>query len=430
MGRLELPTLTGYASETYAYTSSATCPFLALTEHSRLRAQKQYTQLMTLDFGNWARKILRRFRKMKRPYRTLVTITVSRDAILHNLHAFQRISPSVAVAPVLKSSAYGHGLREVGKILAGERVPFLCVDSFFEALALRNAGVRSPILVIGYTPAENLVRNTLPDISFCVIGLSDLREASRLVRTPTKIHLEIDTGMHRHGILPEELDDALSLIRSSHRLELEGVYSHLADADTPESPLNAEQIVRWNAAAERVRAAMPSVRYFHCAATAGSAHLPHMTGNVMRLGIGLYGINVSTEPLDLRPALEMTTRITSLRTVPEGETVGYNATYRAAVPTRIASIPAGYYEGVDRRLSNKGFVYVREIPCPIVGRVSMNITSIDVSDVPNVHAKDTVTVISKNPADKNSIEQIAATCATIPYEILVRLPAHLRRSVV
>ncbi len=430
MGRLELPTLTGYASETYAYTSSATCPFLALTEHSRLRAQKQYTQLMTLDFGNWARKILRRFRKMKRPYRTLVTITVSRDAILHNLHAFQRISPSVAVAPVLKSNAYGHGLREVGKILAGERVPFLCVDSFFEALALRNAGVRSPILVIGYTPAENLVRNTLPDISFCVIGLSDLREASRLVRTPTKIHLEIDTGMHRHGVMPEELDDALALVRSNPRLTLDGVYSHLADADTPGSAHTERQISRWNAAAAKARTAFPGLRYVHCAATAGSARLPEMAGNVMRLGIGLYGFNVSTESLDLRPALEMRTSITSVRALAQGERVGYNATFEASAPTAIASIPAGYYEGVDRRLSNKGVVLVRGIPCPIAGRVSMNITSIDVSAVPEARVGDAAIVLSADPRAPNSVEAVAAACGTIPYEILVHIPSHLRRSVI
>ena len=385
---------------------------------------------MTQWLESLARKVAHGFRNRRRQYEALVELRISRDAILHNLNAFKSIRTGVAIAPVLKSNAYGHGLTLVGGILADQETPFFCVDSFFEARALRADSINTPLLVIGHTPLETMLRSSLRDVSFCIIGLEELRALASRARAGIRIHIELDTGMHRHGILPEELDDALSLIRSSHRLELEGVYSHLADADTPESPLNAEQIVRWNAAAERVRAAMPSVRYFHCAATAGSAHLPHMTGNVMRLGIGLYGINVSTEPLDLRPALEMTTRITSLRTVPEGETVGYNATYRAAVPTRIASIPAGYYEGVDRRLSNKGFVYVREIPCPIVGRVSMNITSIDVSDVPNVHAKDTVTVISKNPADKNSIEQIAATCATIPYEILVRLPAHLRRSVV
>ncbi|MFA6408510.1 MAG: alanine racemase [Candidatus Paceibacterota bacterium] len=381
-------------------------------------------------FVHIARQIMRRVRGNKHKYESLIEVTISRDAILHNLRIFKEQHPGVGIAPVLKSNAYGHGLKEVGAILASEHVPFLCVDSFFEALTLRNEGVRSPILVIGYTPIENVVRNTLHDIAFCVIGLDDLREIAQHIQASTKIHIEIDTGMHRHGIQPEEIKTAATLVRSNTHIQLEGVYSHLADADAPDSAHTAAQIERWNAVAGEVHAEFPDIRYIHCAATAGSTHLPEMVGNVMRLGIGLYGINVTTGTLDLHPALLMQTRITSLRELAAGEYVGYNATFETTAPTHIASIPAGYSEGIDRRLSNNGFVSVRGTPCPIVGMVSMNITSIDVSAVPEVKTKDTVIVISRNPADSNSVEQIARQCGTIPYEILVHIPAHLRRRIV
>ena len=179
-----------------------------------------------------------------------------------------------------------------------------------------------------------------------------------------------------------------------------------------------------------MRTSFPDLRYIHCSATAGSAHLPEMAGNVMRLGIGLYGFNVSTEPLGLRPALEMRTSLTSVRALAPGEHVGYNATFETSVPATIASIPAGYYEGVDRRLSNKGVVLVRGVPCPIAGRVSMNITSIDVSAVPGARVGDAAIVISADPSAPNSVEAVAKACGTIPYEVLVHIPAHLRRAVV
>ena len=150
----------------------------------------------------------------------------------------------------------------------------------------------------------------------------------------------------------------------------------------------------------------------------------------MRLCIGLYGINVSLEKLDLRAALEMRTRITSIHTLRAGESVGYNAAFKAPRDMRIATIPAGYAEGVDRRLSSKGSIVVRGASCPVVGRVSMNITSIDASNVADVHIGDEAVVISSNAADANSVEHIAKLCDTIAYEILVHIPAHLRRVVV
>jgi len=378
----------------------------------------------------FVRTFVRQLRKKRFLYTPLIEVLIYKGAILRNLRTFQELEKEVAVAPVLKAAAYGHGLVEVAKMLDSERLPFLCVDSFFEALILRNENIRSPILLLGATPVENVLGCRLTGVSFGIIDIEALRELAEKARVPAALHLKVDTGMHRHGIQPHELDEALALIASNQSLHLEGVYSHLADADTPDSPHAATQITAWNDAVRRVRAKMPGVKFFHCAATPGSFYTKKIDANVMRLGIGLYGVNASLHELDLRPALLMRTRITSVRTVRAGESVGYNATFTATRDMRIATIPVGYAEGVDRRLSNKGELLVGDVACRIVGRVSMNITSLDVSDLANVRVGDEVTVISNNPSAPNSIETMARQCGTIPYELLVHIPAQLRRKVV
>jgi len=376
------------------------------------------------------RPLFRAVRQWRFYYEPLVEVLVYRDALLHNLNVFRSRYRPVGVAPVLKSNAYGHGLVLVAKILDIEKPPFLCVDSYFEALVLRNEGIASPILIIGYTALENIVRSRLRNVAFAIISLDELKRLATGLRARTKIHLKVDTGMHRHGIAPEEIDEALELIRRTPHIELEGVYSHLADADTKDSRLTRTQIERWNGIAAKVRRAFPHVSHLHIAATTGSFHSPKIDANVLRLGIGLYGMNVSLEKLDLHPALKMRTRITSLRLLHRGEKVGYNATFTARRDMIVASIPAGYTEGIDRRLSNVGALTVRGIPCRIVGRVSMNITSLDVSAVPGIKLDDEVVVVSRNPTDPNSTQNMARQCKTIPYELLVHIPAQLRRRVV
>ncbi len=375
------------------------------------------------------RALFRRLRQGRFRYATLVRILIYKKEILHNLDVFRKRFPNVGIAPVLKSNAYGHGLLQVAAILDREALPFFCVDSFFEALILRNEEVKSPLLIIGYTPLENILANKLKDVAFAIIGLEELKRLASSLHREVRIHLKLDTGMHRHGILPEEITEAIGIIKKSPHIILEGVYSHLADADKENSRHAELQIARWNDAAAQFKKELPSIRHLHLGATAGSRHSPRIDANVLRIGIGLYGISLGPDRLDLHPALEMKTRITSLRTLEAGEYVGYNATFETKVKMRIASIPVGYTEGINRRLSNKGAITIRGISCPIVGRVSMNITSIDVSAVPVVQLDDEVVVISKEKSAPNSIEHMAELCDTIPYDLLVHIPQHLRREV-
>ncbi|MFH1145669.1 MAG: alanine racemase [bacterium] len=370
---------------------------------------------------------LRHWKKQLSHNQPLVTITVDKERLLHNLRLFQHYQ---AVAPVLKSNAYGHGLVQVAKILDDQQLPFLVVDSLFEARTLRAEGIKAKILVIGFTTVENINKVRLQNVSFTITSYEQLEDLAKNLKRKTAIHLKLDTGMHRQGIMLNDLNHAISLLQQNKNIIVEGICSHLADADSEEETFSMEQIRLWNEAVKELKAVFPTIKYTHLSATAGSFYSKEIDANVMRLGIGLYGINTSLKTnLDLQPVLEMKTVVSGVRTIQAGEGIGYNLTFKADKQMKIATIPVGYFEGVDRRLSNKGFFMIKGKPCPIVGRVSMNISTADVSDLPDVKMNDDVLVISKERSDLNSVEEIARLCETVPYEILVHIPQHLRRTV-
>lgn len=377
--------------------------------------------------------ILRKFRESIRPYpyEPLIEVCILRESLLHNLEVFRKLSPKIQVVPVLKGNAYGHGLVEVGRIMDEVGAPFIVVDSLYEAHVLRKAGIRSKLLVIGYTAAENIPTCELNNVAFTLTGIEHVRETCVALRKKTSFHVKVDTGMHRQGLLLSDIPGAVSLLKDCRYANVEGVCSHLGDADEIDGGRTPSQIEAWHRAVVKLEEAFPDMKYRHLSNTAGAAYVETLKANVLRLGIGLYGVNPSPLlKLSLKPALEMRTRIASIRTIEAGESVGYNATFTATKPMRSATVPVGYYEGVDRRLSNQGSFLVQGKSCPIIGRVSMNITTIDVSDLPKAKAGDEVIVISASAEDPNSVENIARVCGTIPYEILVHIPPHLRRVVV
>lgn len=386
------------------------------------------------SFGEFFRRLL----APRIDYQPLVEIRISRSALLNNFDAFKNrwsrrdpFGTSLFLAPVLKSNAYGHGLALTAKILAEKNPVFFVVDSFYEALVLRREGIKTNILIIGYSTLEQIQKSGLKNCAFTIIGLDTLRGLSRDLKKPIHFHLKIDTGMSRQGILAKEIPEAAALLRANPNIILDGLCSHLADSDNSVSGLNDEQIKRWNEAADFFKKEFSGIKYFHLAATPAAALAEKIQANVCRLGLGLYGFNpANAEKLSLRPALEMRAAISQVKEIPVGATVGYGATFTASRPTSLAIIPAGYNEGVDRRLSNKGFFKIGGRFCPIVGRVSMNITAVDATDAPDIKTGDEAIIFSARPDDKNSIVNVAKVCDTIPYEILVHLPGYLRRTIV
>ena len=375
--------------------------------------------------------IIRRIASPRVRYQPLIEVRISKSALLHNLNEFRAHYPDMQFAPVIKSNAYGHGMVAVAKLLDDEPKAFFMVDSFYEALVLRRAGIKSKILMLGYNRTEQLVDQKLKNCVATIIDFSTLGEVIAKLKKPTRYHLKIDTGMHRQGLWGDEIVRAIALIKTSPNFILEGLCSHLADADDADEKFTEQQIVAWNEVVDLYKEHFPDIKYFHLGATAGVHYSKKIKGNVVRLGIGLYGFNVSPfSKLDLRPALEMASVVSSLRTIPVGEAIGYNGTWSASHATRAATVPAGYNEGIDRRLSNRGFYKIGGVFCPIIGRVSMNISSVDVSDVPAVKVGDEVVIFSRTRGDKNCIEAVAQACGTIPYEILVHIPSYMKRVVV
>ena len=375
------------------------------------------------------RPVLRRVRRLLRRHEPLITVAISKENLLHNLRTYKEAYPGQAVAPVLKSNAYGHGLVVIAELLDKEDIAFFMVDSLYEADVLRKAGIRSRIVVMGYVRPEAIVSSRLPSTDFAIVDIEQLRHIAKEAHAPLRLHLKLDTGMHRQGLLPEEIQTAIELATQNPRLSIVGVGTHLADADNTDSSFTDTQLALWDSLLGTVLAAFPSIEYMHLAATKGVRTSTTHPMNVLRVGMGLYGYDTAPgDPLPLKPVLSMRSFITSIRTIPEGDAVGYNATFRAARPSQIATVPAGYYEGIDRGLSNTGSLQVNEVVCPIAGRVSMNMTSLDVTGR-DVKRGDPVTLISRNPEDLNSVASMARLASTTPYVILAHIPTHLYRTV-
>ncbi len=382
---------------------------------------------MTPSISGIVRKIKHRF-LVTQHHDPLITIEISRHALLYNLNQFRNRMPHVSIAPVLKSNAYGHGLLQVAHILEKEHVPFFVVDSYFEVRTLRDGDVHTPLLVIGYTSIDSIIHNDYKNVRFTITSLDALRELGERARNRTLIHLKIDTGMNRQGLQTQELEEAYKILSQNHHIHLEGICSHFADADSKETSFTEQQIQTWNTLVRTFREKYPEIVYWHISNSSGHAY-PHAEANVTRLGIGLYGIS-DIPHLVLKPVLRMTTIISSTKEIQKGDRVGYNGTFIAEKNMKIATIPVGYYEGIDRKLSNKGFVKIGSVFCPIIGKVSMNITTIDISQCSHIQRGDEVIVISDIQEDKNSIISRARDCEVIPYEIAVHIPHHLKRVVV
>jgi alanine racemase len=399
------------------------------------------------------------------PYDPLITVEVSKSRLLANLYEFRKLAPGGMVAPVLKSNAYGHGLIEVAQILErenwahgldrGRRIPFFVVDSYFEAVALRSKGIKTHILIVGYTRPETIKDSRGQNTAFTVTSIDMLKKISDIRYSPWnwetgnngigtyiprprkahRIHLKIDTGMHRQGIMVNEIHEAIEIIQRSPSIILEGICSHLSDADNADDSFTDAQIMTWNKIVKQFRKEFPSLKFVHLSNSDGHRFSKEIDANVSRLGLGLYGLAQDlayATHLNIRPVLEMRTIITSKKAIKTGDHVGYGNTFTASKDMTIATIPVGYFEGIDRRLSSKGSVLVgnRHAVCPIIGRVSMNITSIDVSTTPHINVGDEVIVISSIATNPNSINSMAQMCGTIPYEIAVKIPEHLKRVVV
>lgn len=373
-------------------------------------------------------------KKFEHQYVTHNTIEISRTAVLHNLALFQNLSQS-QVIPVLKGNAYGHGITEIATILKNERhVPYIAVDGYFEALRIREVS-QQPVLIMGAILPQNFSHLKYDNFSFVVHDRATI-EALASVKKPVTLHLECNTGMNRYGARLEELTDLVRVILTHKNLKLEGIMSHLADSDGEDPATVTEAVANFDQCVEAVRAAGGNPSIIHIAQTAGSIKAKSKYANTIRLGVGLYGINpfpknhsLHRKLHSLKPALQLASTITQVTTLEPGESVSYNYTFTAPQRMRIGVLPLGYYEGINRAFSNTGVVSVGPNTVPIVGRVCMNHTMINLEGT-DAQVGDRVIVYSSNPEAPNSIEQLATTHHLFNYNLLTALSTDVRRVIV
>jgi alanine racemase len=342
----------------------------------------------------------------------------------------RRVPPGVI--GVVKANAYGHGARQVGRALEEAGATMLACADIEEALVLRASGVRCGILVFGALGVSDLgglfEYGLTPTISTPSAGRAVQAAAARR-GTIVSCHLKIDTGMNRLGFRHDNLAATLPGLLASPNLRIDAVYTHFATADDPADPLFALQRKRFDDALGRLAALGARPRARHAANSAALLTDPHVWFDVVRPGLLLYGIvpgALQAPGLALQPVLSIRSRIVAVKGVRVGESVGYGARFRAARPTTLAVVPAGYADGLDLRLAGRGSVLVRGQRAPIVGAVSMDMLTIDVTGM-DVHPGDEVVLLGVQGSEAVGVSEMAAAVGTIPYEVLCRIGTRIER---
>ncbi|MCX2728156.1 alanine racemase [Thermomicrobium sp. 4228-Ro] len=364
---------------------------------------------------------------------------VDLDQLAANARALLRtLPPDVELLAVLKANAYGHGLVPTARAALAGGARWLGVARIEEGLVLRQAGITAPVVVLGPPNAGRLREAIAADITLAVGSLADLlavRRAASALGRRARVHLEVDTGMHRFGADPAEAIALARALRSDPALEFEGIYTHFATADAPDCRTLRLQLARFRAVRERLVAEglhPPVVHQANSAATLrGAIGDPDLPGRrVVRAGIAFYGLTpdpAMSLPAGVRPALQLRARLTRCFTVDAGEGISYGHTYVTDRPTRCGLVPVGYADGLPRALSNRGWFLVHGIRCPIRGRVCMDQTIISLEDVPQAQLGDPVIVLGDPASGAMTAWEAAELSGTIAYEILTSLAARIPR---
>lgn len=362
----------------------------------------------------------------------------------HNLRVLERTIADTTPTPpqiwgVLKADAYGHGAPAVARTLERAGVAGICVALLEEAVELREAGIRIPILVMGgyYGPRrdglEEIVARQLLPVVYDAAHIERLATMARFEGWGRLgVHVKVDTGMGRLGAGPAELPEVLSALARFPEVRMDGLMTHLACADADDLEDTADQLARFAEMERQTRAAGLSPRVRHAANSAAMLRMPASRLDMVRPGLALFGLEprAGVAP-DLRPVMRVRSEIVALRTVEVGQRIGYGHTWEATRRSVVATVPMGYADGLSRSLSNRGSALVRGARAPIAGAVSMDLTMIDVTDVPGAQVGDEVVFLGtqEGPLGRETITatEIAELSGTIPWEVLTSISRRVPR---
>ncbi len=356
------------------------------------------------------------------------------SAIVHNLGLVRKlVGRKVEICAAVKADAYGHGIEQVSRILRAAGTEWLGVDSTWEGKRLREAGIEGPILVLGPTPPRESPLIIAQGLSQ-VITSRELAEAlsqeARAQGREVGIHLKVDSGMGRLGIKPEEALAFCENLRKLPGLHFEGLMTHFALAYSKEKSFTIRQLETFRETSCVLEARGFHFSFHHAANSAAIIDLPEAHLDMVRPGIMIYGHFPSAEVsshLSLRPALTLRTEIGHLKSLQPGESVSYGRSFVASRETQVAILPVGYADGYDRRLSNRAQVLVQGRPAPVIGIICMDMTAVDVTDIPGAKAGEEVILLGRQGKEEIPAEQIAAWLDTISYEVLTRIGSRVER---
>jgi alanine racemase len=339
----------------------------------------------------------------------------------------ERVSPAARVMAIVKANAYGHGAVECARRLAKEGADWFGVALPEEGSELRESGISQPVLCLGgYWPGQAAlcVQQRLTTVVYRVEMIEALDRAAANAGVVADVHVKVDTGMGRLGVRFDQLSEFVAALEPFRNVRIDGLMSHLAAADDAAcQPLTRDQIQRFDDAVGLFRDHEYRPTHLHLANSAGVFGHRESWGNMVRPGGVLYGLwrdvlPVSISNAELLPVMSLHSRISLLKWVPPGETIGYGCTFEASRKSLIATLPIGYHDGYMRGLSNRAHVIVRGLYAPVVGRVSMDLTLVDVTNVPGVEIDDQVVLLgSQNPELKVTAEDLARISGTLSYEV-------------
>jgi alanine racemase len=356
------------------------------------------------------------------------------DAIAFNIRAFRRhIGEKVKLIAVVKANAYGHGAVPVTETALEAGAEMAAVHRLIEGIALRKAGIQAPILILGYTPPDGAELAAAWQLTPSLMTLEfaqalSARAAALGLKVP--VHIKVDSGMSRYGLMPDEAVGFLQSIASLPGLTLEGLFTHFATADSADPSYPRQQLAVFNDVRATARQAGFEFPLVHAANSAAMMKLPEAHLDAVRPGIAMYGMEPSGEwapPLEIRPALALKSLVSRVRLLPAGAGVSYGRTHVTSRPTLAALVPVGYGDGFHRMLSNKGSVLIRGRRAPILGRVCMDQFVVDASGIPEVQQDDEVVIVGQQGTARIRAEEVASLAGTINYEVTTSLLPRVAR---
>jgi len=368
-------------------------------------------------------------------------VELYKNAFEHNISQYKKVIGDKILAPVIKSNAYGHGLTEIAQLCQqNQKVAWLCVATLSESLKLREIGITKPVIIL--TPiGPHTEKAIIQDISVTAYNLDTicyLDSCGKQIGKPCKIHIKIDTGLSRLGVKVSEALELIKKVKTFEHITIEGIWTHFAESQSSNRSFTNEQVKKFNKLIENLLEIGIKIPLVHVSNSAGATTVTSPYANLVRVGIGIYGYWPSEyvkhetgkkyPNFTLKPILTWKTKIVDIKHIPTGTFVGYSRTYIAKKESKIAILPIGYFDGYDIRLSNKGFVIIKGMYAPVIGRICMNLIAVDTTDLQNVNIGDEVILVGEHP--KINATDISNLTEMNPREVTTKIHPEIPRIVI